>query len=49
MVKLRKPGLALFALAQVTGKRYEQRWVQDWYYNPIISGGYYYAYGLASE
>ncbi|MCB8985573.1 MAG: ABC transporter substrate-binding protein [Ardenticatenaceae bacterium] len=36
-------------LAQITGARYEQRWVQDWFYNPIINGGYYYAYGLATE
>lgn len=34
-------------LAQATGVRYEQRWVQDWFYNPIMFGGYYYAYGLA--
>jgi len=36
-------------LAQITGARYEQRWVKDWFYNPIINGGYYYAYGLATE
>jgi peptide/nickel transport system substrate-binding protein len=34
-------------LAQATGRRYEQRWVQDWYYNPITFGGYYYGYSLA--
>lgn len=34
-------------LAQATGVRYEQRWVQDWFYNPVMFGGYYYAYGLA--
>ena len=33
-------------LAQALGARYEQRWVQDWYYNPISSGTYYYALGL---
>ena len=36
-------------LAQATGARYEQRWVQNWYYNPITSGTYYYALSLASE
>lgn len=36
-------------LAQATGARYEQRWVQEWYYNPITSGTYYYALSLASE
>ena len=36
-------------LAQATAARYEQRWVQDWYYNPITSGTYYYALSLASE
>ncbi|MEZ4594067.1 MAG: ABC transporter substrate-binding protein [Chloroflexota bacterium] len=36
-------------LAQATGARYEQRWVQDWYYNPITSGTYFYALSLASE
>ncbi len=36
-------------LAQATDVRYEQRWVQDWYYNPILFAGYFYAYGLATE
>lgn len=36
-------------LAQATATRYEQRWVQDWYYNPLEFGGYFYAYSLASE
>jgi peptide/nickel transport system substrate-binding protein len=36
-------------LSQATGTRYEQRWVQDWYYNPILFAGYFYAYGLAGE
>jgi peptide/nickel transport system substrate-binding protein len=36
-------------LAQATGTRYEQRWVQDWYYNPILFAGYFYAYSLAGE
>ncbi len=30
-------------LAVATGRRYEQRWVQGWYYNPIYPGTYYYA------
>ena len=30
-------------LATATGRRYEQRWVRGWYYNPIYSGSYYYA------
>jgi peptide/nickel transport system substrate-binding protein len=30
-------------LATATGRRYEQRWVNGWYYNPIYSGSYYYA------
>ncbi|MBE2202523.1 MAG: hypothetical protein IAE79_28185 [Anaerolinea sp.] len=33
-------------LAQATGVRYEQRWVQDWYYNSAEFGSYYYAYAL---
>ena len=28
-------------LAVPTGRRYEQRWVQDWYYNPMVRGDYY--------
>ena len=36
-------------LAQGAGTRYEQRWVQDWYYNPILFAGYFYAYSLAGE
>jgi peptide/nickel transport system substrate-binding protein len=34
-------------LAQAQAARYEQRWVLDWYYNPIESGVYYYALDLA--
>ena len=30
-------------LAVATGRHYEQRWVQGYYYNPIYSGFYYYA------
>ncbi len=36
-------------LSQEAGVRYEQRWVQDWYYNPLLFAGYYYALGLKSE
>ncbi len=36
-------------LSQAAGTRYEQRWVQDWYYNPIMFAGYFYAYSLAGE
>ncbi len=36
-------------LSQEAGARYEHRWVQDWYYNPILFAGYYYAYSLATE
>jgi peptide/nickel transport system substrate-binding protein len=30
-------------LAVATGRRYEQRWVEGWYYNPIYPGQYFYA------
>ncbi len=33
-------------LAQATGTRYEQRWVQDWFYNPIHFGPYFYTLSL---
>lgn len=33
-------------LAQALGARYEQRWVNGWYYNPIESGTYYYSLSL---
>jgi peptide/nickel transport system substrate-binding protein len=33
-------------LAQATGAHYEQRWVENYFYNPIMFGFYYYAYGL---
>ncbi|HLF73629.1 MAG TPA: ABC transporter substrate-binding protein [Anaerolineales bacterium] len=33
---------SLILLATATGRRYEQRWVEGWYYNPILSGSYYY-------
>jgi peptide/nickel transport system substrate-binding protein len=36
-------------LAQATGVRYEQRWVDGWFYNAALFGPYYYAYSLASE
>ncbi len=34
------PAVLLFV---ATGRRYEQRWVQGWYYNPIYPGTYYYS------
>lgn len=33
-------------LAQPVNQRYEQRWVQDWYYRIGAFGRYYYAYGI---
>ena len=36
-------------LSQEAGVRYEQRWVEDWYYNPLMFAGYFYALGLKSE
>jgi peptide/nickel transport system substrate-binding protein len=33
-------------LAQALAARYEQRWVQGWYYNPITSGTYFAALSL---
>ena len=36
-------------LAQATGTRYEQRWVKEWYYNPILFAGYYYAYDIDAK
>ncbi|MCA9976733.1 MAG: hypothetical protein KC413_13315, partial [Anaerolineales bacterium] len=33
-------------LAQAVGVHYEQRWVQDWYFNTAEFGNYYYAYGI---
>ncbi|WP_374687654.1 ABC transporter substrate-binding protein [Promineifilum sp.] len=36
-------------LAQATGVRYEQRWVNGYFYNPITPGTYYYALSLAGE
>jgi len=32
--------------AQVTGANYQQRWVQDYFYNPILPGFYFYAFSL---
>ncbi|HEY3473558.1 MAG TPA: hypothetical protein VGK56_03055, partial [Anaerolineales bacterium] len=29
-------------LATALARRYEQRWVEGWYYNPILPGTYYY-------
>ena len=36
-------------LAQETVNRYEQRWVQGYYWNPILPGRYFYAYSLAGQ
>ncbi|HNS53073.1 MAG TPA: ABC transporter substrate-binding protein [Anaerolineae bacterium] len=36
-------------LSQEAGVRYEQRWVKDWYYNPLLFAGYFYALGMATE
>jgi peptide/nickel transport system substrate-binding protein len=36
-------------LAQPTSTRYEQRWVQGWYYNPIHFGTYFYTMGIAGN
>jgi peptide/nickel transport system substrate-binding protein len=33
-------------LAQALGARYEQRWVNGWYYNPIEPGTFYYALSM---
>jgi peptide/nickel transport system substrate-binding protein len=30
-------------LALATGRHYEQRWVNGWFYNPIMPGNYYYS------
>jgi peptide/nickel transport system substrate-binding protein len=35
------------ALSQGTNVRYEQKWVENYYYNPILFAGYFYAYDLA--
>jgi peptide/nickel transport system substrate-binding protein len=37
------PQITLF---QTSGRRYEQRWVQNWFYNPILPGTYYYGMSL---
>ncbi len=34
-------------LLQSTGFRFEQRWVQDWFFRVGQFGSYYYAYSLA--
>ena len=38
---------SLILLATATARRYEQRWVQGWYYNPIYSGMYW--YGISKQ
>jgi len=47
--KLYHDQVPTITLAQATGTRYEQRWVQEWYYNPLEFGGNYYAYSLAGQ
>jgi peptide/nickel transport system substrate-binding protein len=32
--------------AVATGRHYEQRWVEGWYYNPIYPGSYFYSLSL---
>jgi len=34
-------------LAQATGVRYEQRWVENYFYNPALFDSYFYAFSLA--
>jgi peptide/nickel transport system substrate-binding protein len=36
-------------LSQSTNVRYEQRWVEDWFYNAIMFAGYFYSYGLTGQ
>ncbi|HQF69934.1 MAG TPA: ABC transporter substrate-binding protein, partial [Promineifilum sp.] len=36
-------------LAQATGARYEQRWVNGWFYNAALPGTYYYGMTLTGE
>jgi peptide/nickel transport system substrate-binding protein len=36
-------------LAQATGARYEQRWVNGWFYNAALPGTYYYGMSLTGE
>ena len=33
---------SLIPLFVPTGRRYQQRWVKGWYYNPIYPGTYFY-------
>ena len=35
--------------AVATGRHYEQKWVQGWYYNPIYPGNYYYALSKSAD
>jgi ABC-type transport system substrate-binding protein len=39
----------LILLAVATGRRFEQPWVQGWYWNPIYPGDYYYPLSKASS
>ena len=38
---------SLILLATATSRRYEQRWVNGWFYNPIFSGMYW--YGISKQ
>jgi peptide/nickel transport system substrate-binding protein len=43
---LRHEHVPNIVLSQLADVRYEQRWVQDWYFNSAQFGPYYYAYSL---
>jgi peptide/nickel transport system substrate-binding protein len=49
LARLRHEHVPNIILSQLAGVRYEQRWVEDWYYNSAQFGPYYYAYGLKSQ
>jgi len=44
--KLHHDSAIQVTLAQATGVRYEQRWVQNWFYNPALFDNYFYALSL---
>jgi peptide/nickel transport system substrate-binding protein len=45
--KLHHDSAIQITLAQATGVRYEQRWVQGYYYNPALFDRYFYSFSLA--
>ncbi|MBX3054359.1 MAG: ABC transporter substrate-binding protein [Caldilineaceae bacterium] len=45
--KLHHDSAIQITLAQATGVRYEQRWVQGYYYNPALFDNYFYSFSLA--